>query len=450
MPEIEPVIQPDVIPPSTRLQGHHSPRKIILLGLLVIAFFSSLISLWVALAPLHGAAQAPGVVVVDSKRKTIQHLEGGIIQQILVNEGDLVEAGQPVIILESDQTRATVTMLEGQIDVETATMARLKAEKEGLSSIQFPESLTSRAGNPAVAEIIQTETKLFQARLDAFNSQIELLQNQIKQLNAEMKGNTEQLASNGKEIAAIDEQLSANRELLKEGYVTRTMVLDLQRLHAEKTGLRSQLRASIAKGKERELECKLKMTSLKSIRLQEAANDLRNSQSKRFELLDRAKIPKDILDRQIIRAPITGRVVDLKVTTVGGIIASRDPLLDVVPLDDRLIVETKVGVDDISEIQTGQTTEITFTAFKPSTTPTIMGKVTYIAADRLAVKSPLGETPYYLVYVTPDPESLKAAGDLKLYPGMAAQVSIQTKARTALDYFMSPLITRIKKTFHEK
>jgi HlyD family type I secretion membrane fusion protein len=449
VPEIEPAarlaLSSPTLPPT-----HHSPKNIILLGVMVIVFFSSLISVWVALAPLHGAAMAPGVVIVDSKRKTVQHLEGGIVQQILVREGDLVEAGQPVIILESDQARATVTMYQGQIDAETAAIARSTAEKEGLPTIQFPESLTSRAGTPAVAEIIQTETKLFHARLEAFNSQIELLRNQMKQLSVETMGNSEQLACTGKEIAAIDQQLNANRELLKEGYVPRTVVLDLERVHAEKTGLRSQLRASITKGKERALECELKIASLKSTRMQEAANDVKNAQSKLFELVDRLKIPKDVLDRLVIRAPITGKVVDLKVTTVGGIISGKDPLMDVVPLDDRLIVEAKVGVDDISEIQPGQTAEITFTAFKPSTTPMIAGKVTYIAADRLLARAPMGETPYYLVYVTPDPEALKAAGDLRLYPGMSAHVGIQTKARTALDYFISPLQARIRKTFHEK
>ncbi len=427
----------------------YSPWKIILLGLLIIIFFSGLTSVWVAIVPLHGAAQAPGVVVVNSKRKTIQHLEGGIIKEILVHEGDLVEMGQPLIVLDSDQTSATVGMYEFQIYAETAAIERLRAEKEDLPSIQFPISLTSRADLPEVAEIMQTETKIFNARLDAFNSQIDLFRNQINQVNEEKIGNSQQLISIKKELAVINEQLNANRELLKEGFVTRTVVLDLERMHAEKTGVKSQLRAAIAKAKERELEFNLKMVSLKSEHIQETTNELKNSLAKRFELADRLKIPRDILDRQIIRAPINGKVVDLKVTTVGGVIAGQDPLMDIVPLDDPLIVEAKVGVDDISEIRLDQTTEITFTAYKPSTTPTIEGKVTYIAADRLMSRAPMGETPYYLVYVTPDSESLKAAGNMSLYPGMAAHVSIQTKARTALDYFLGPLKTRIRMTFNE-
>lgn len=460
MKETKPEIQPEIESGSRvekplnseqakQLPASYTPWKIIFVGMLIIIFFSGLTSAWVAMVPLHGAALAPGVVVVNSKRKTVQHLEGGIIQQILVREGDLVETGQPLIILDSDQTKATVGMYEFQIYAETAAIARLRSEKEGLPAILFPTSLTTRADLPEVAEIMQTESKLFKARLDAFNSQIELFRNQIKQVKEEMRGNSQQKVSIRKEIAAVDEQLNANKELFKEGYVTRTTILELERLHAEKTGIHGQLRASIARGKERELEFNLKMASLRSERMQQLTNDLKNALAKRFELEDRVKIPKNILDRQIIRAPITGKVVDLKVTTIGGIIAGQDPLMDVVPLDDSLIVEAKVGVDDISEIRLNQTTEITFTAYKPSTTPTIKGEVTYIAADRLLSRAPLGETPYYLVYVTPEAKSLKAADDMKLYPGMAAHVSIQTQARTALDYFLSPLKTRIRKTFNE-
>ncbi|MGB3210388.1 MAG: HlyD family type I secretion periplasmic adaptor subunit [Desulforhopalus sp.] len=432
------------------MPSNYSPWKIIIIGFLVIFFFSGLTSVWLSIVPLHGAALAPGVVVVNSKRKTVQHLEGGIIREIMVREGELVVEGQPLIVLDSDQTRATVAMYEFQIFAKTAVIARLRAEKDGLPAIQFPASLTEKVELPEVAEVMETEIKLFNARLDAFNSQIELFHNQIKQVNEEKKGNIQQLSSIKKEIAAISEQLSANRELLAEGYVTKTVVLELERLHAEKTGLQSQLSASIAHGKQRELEFQLKIISLKSERIQETTNELKNSIEKRFELRDRLKIPKDILDRQIIRAPITGKVVDLKVTTVGGTIAGQDSLMDIVPVDDSLIVEAKVGVDDISEIQLDQTTEITFTAYKASTTPTIKGKVTYIAADRLLSRAPLGETPYYLVYVTPDAHSLKAAGNMSLYPGMAAHVSIQTKARTALDYFLSPLKLRIRKTFNEQ
>lgn len=449
MSDTSKIVQPGTLP-AVRLPARYSPWKIIALGLMIIIFFSGLSSLWVALVPLHGAAQAPGVVIVDSKRKTVQHLEGGIVREILVREGDLVETGQPLIVLDSDQTRATVTMYELQIDAESAAIARLTAEKEGSGVVEFPPSLTVRADIPEVAEIIHTEKKLFQARSAAFKGQIDLLENQITQVKQEKIGNSEQMRSIEREIAAINEQLSANRELFREGFVTRTAVLDLERLQAEKTGIRSQLRAAIAKGKEQELEYGLKIANLNSQRVQETTSDLKIALAKRLELTDRLKIPRDILDRQIIRAPITGKVVDLKVTTIGGVIAGQDPLMDLVPLDDRLIVEAKVGVDDISEIRRGQTTEITFTAYKPSTTPTIEGKVTYIAADRLISRAALGETPYYLVYVTPDSQSLEAAGDMTLYPGMAAHVSIRTKARTALDYFLSPLKGRIRLTFHEK
>lgn len=428
-----------------------SSRKVILAGVAVVVVFGAFFVAWGLLASLHGAVQAQGTVMVDTHRKTVQHLEGGIINSILVREGDRVVAGQPLIILADLQAKATVELLSGQIDNELAAMARLEAEKNGLPRINFPQTLLSRRATPSVAEVIQAEEKLFKARQESFNTQLDVLRNQIGQVREEIKGLLVQQEENAREMRAIDEQLASHKELLKQGYVTRTSVLDIERMHAEKSGVRAQIAAAIARSNERSSELQLKIAWAQNDRTQQAADEIKKSQARRMEYEDRVKSPRDTLSRMVVRAPISGRVVDLKVTTVGGVISGREPLMDVVPENDRLIVEAHIGVDDIADVAMGQKADMTLTAFKSSTTPPVIGTVTHIGADRLTMKAGNGgEIPYYQVHLEIDPASLKNAGVASLQPGMSAAVQIRTRPRTAVDYLLSPLILRSRKAFHDK
>lgn len=431
-------------------QKRHNPRTIIFAGLGIIGLFFGAFALWSTLTPLHGAVQSMADVIFDSRRKTVQHLEGGIVKQILVKEGDTVKAGQPVIILADEQIRPIVEMMEGQSVAETAALARLEAEKGDQATITFPPALLSRANDPTVARVMQTETRLFNAKRDSFKSQIDITKSQIQQVQEETRGLQEQLISKKKEIASIAEQLLANRELLKDGYVTKTIILDLERAHARESGELEGLVAAIARNKQRLSEYEMRILGLKSARIQEAASEAKLSTAKRLELEERIRPSKNSLDRQVIRAPVSGRVVDLKVTTTGGVIAGKEPLMDIVPQSDQLILEARIGVNDINDVKIGQKADVTLTAYKASSTPTVKAKVTYIAADRQVNRTAQGDMPYYTVRLEVDPQSMKDAGDLRLYPGMMAQVSIQTHPRTAFDYFIGPLTQRMGKAFHEK
>lgn len=428
----------------------HSPRRIILAGIAIIVFFVGGFLLWSFIAPLEAAVHAQGEIIFDTKRKTVQHLEGGIVKQILVREGDAVTAGQPLILLADDQVRPTVDLLESQSLTETAAIARLDAEKNEQLSIAFPPTLTSRANDPAVARIIQTETRLFQARRDAFTSQLAILKTQRQQLKEELTGLEERLVSKKREVALLTEQLAFNRELLKDGYVTRTVVMDIERFLAERTGERDTLIASMAGNRQRLAEIDSREISLKSTRIQDAVNEMKAATVKRLELEERVRPAQNALERQVIRAPIAGRIVDLRVTTVGGVISGKEPLMDIAPTSDHLILEAKIGVNDIHDVRTGQIAEVNLTAFKTSTTPPVEATVTQISADRLTTRTVQGEMPYYSVQLEIDQASLKRAGDLQLYPGMAAQVAITTKARTAFDYFIGPFTDRMGRAFHEK
>ena len=439
----------DIVIPS--LPPEADSRRVLLAAVAIVVVFCGIFTAWGMIAPMYGAVHAQGTITVDSHRKTVQHLDGGIIQQILVREGDKVKEGQPLLILTSEQTRSYVDLYAGQVEQELAAMARLSAERNDAGSIAFPAQLTARRSDPTVAEVMNAEEKLFRARLEAYHSQVGIMRNQIDQIREEMKGVVKQQEENARELNVLEQQIASHRELIKNQYVTKTSLLELERVYAERAGNRARLAASLAEDGERVSELELKIANLKASRIQEAADELKKSQNRRHESEERQKAPSDTLKRLVVRAPITGTIVDLKVTTIGGVIAGREPLMDIVPENDRLIVEARLAVDDITDISLGQTADVMLTAYKASTTPPVAAKVIYIGADRLTAKGPTGaEFPYYPVHLEIDRNALKKAGVVQLQPGMSANVQIRTKARTAWDYLLSPLMQRYRKALREK
>ena len=428
----------------------HSPTLTILTGLGLLVLFFGGFALWSFLAPLNASVHAPGDITFDTKRKTVQHLEGGIVKQILVREGDKVTAGQPLIILQDEQVRPTVDLLEGQNLSEIASTARLESEKNELDGIKFPTSITSKAHDPSIARVMQSETKLFNARRESFQSQVSVVRSQMIQTREEIQGLRQQLGEKKRELQAIAEQLASNRELQKDGYVTRSSVLDLERMQAERSASLNAVSAAVSSNTEKLAELELRIAGLKSSRMQDAVNEQKQSAVKRLELEERIRPSRNALERGVIRAPVSGRVVDLKVSTVGGVIAGKEALMDIVPETDHLVLEAKIQVNDIHDVRPGLPADVTLTAFKASSTPQVKATVTYVSADRLTTRTAQGDSPYYAVRLELDPKSLKEAGNLQLYPGMAAQVSITTAPRTALDYFLGPLTQRMGRAFHEK
>lgn len=410
-----------------------SSMPAILTGLAVLIIFISSIVLWMVYVPLKNVVNVPGEVVFKNKRQPVQHLEGGIVKSILVRDGDMVQTGQPLIVLESKQILPVVNMIHEQNLAEIAQMARVEAESKDLKTIQFPRSLTSRSGDASISRIIQAETKLFNARLEASQHQIELLRLQISQLKESSKGSQERLATKNQEIEFIKEQLAGNQSLQKEGYVTKNAVTDQQRLLLEKTGERDLLAATIASEKQRLVEMEQRILAFKADRVQGAITEMKQSGLRRIDLEERIRPMRDTLDRQVIRAPVTGKVVGLKVTTVGGIVMSREPLMEIAPTGDNLILEGKIKLEDISKVSIGQAATATISGFDSRTTPILTAHVTYISDDRLIVNSSQGQQANYIAYLELDPESLKLLGDLKLMPGMSVQLAIATKPRSPFD-----------------
>lgn len=440
-----------VVSPADEGPPSISTDSTIKFGVAVIGFFVLGVVLWSVFISMSAAISAPGEVVFQGKRQSVQHLEGGIVKTIYVKDGDLVKVGQPLIELEQSQVQPIVQMLEQQDAAEIAQAARLEAESRGLPSIVFPPSLTNHAKDPEISRIMQNETRLFAARRSAHGNQVQLIRLQIAQIRETIKGLEESLMSKKQEVATIREQLAANQALQQDGYVSRSMILDIQRQLSEKIGQRDTMSASLASERQRIHELEQRIASLNSERIQVTMNELKQSVSRRLDLQERIRPVKDTLERQIIKSPVMGKVVGLKVATVGGVIMPRETLMEIAPLSDQLVVEAKIKIEDINEVKVGQKAEVRITGLDMRTIPPLVAEVTYISADRIVpVPSQGQQQPYYGATLKLDEEFMKKFHDVKLIPGMSAHVSIAAKPRTAYSYIVEPFFASVRKAVHAK
>lgn len=419
----------------------------ITLGLGVIAVFFGGFLGWAAWAPLGSAAIAPGVVSVESNRKTIQHLEGGIIGEIRVRDGDQVKPGQILIVLDETQPRAALDLVRVRQLAARAVKARLIAERDDRKGITFPDDLEARRKDPKVREIIDAQINIFEARRKAHTGQVAILRQQIKQLSEEINGLQGQIKSEKRQLALISDEITDISDLVKEGIIPRPRLRALQRNAAEIEGTLSQNRSRIAQAKQTIAETKLKINELTTAKINQAAQELRDVQAELFDLEERERAAEDVLRRTVIRAPLKGTVVNLQVHTPGGVVAPGAPLLDIVPSEDRLIIEARVNPSDIDVVQVGLPAQTTFTAFSRRQTQPVDGVVTAVSADHLADKR-TGET-YYLARVEVKDDLEKKIGGAALYPGMQAEVMIITGEQTALEYFLKPITASLNRAFRE-
>ncbi|MGH8681660.1 MAG: HlyD family type I secretion periplasmic adaptor subunit [Burkholderiales bacterium] len=439
--------QTERVPRALDVDRVENPRPLIWAGLAGVLFLGLALAAWMWLAPLGGAAIAPGVVKVDMNRKTVQHQEGGLVSEILVRDGVKVKAGQPLIVLKDIRVDASNELVQTQLDAETAKASRLTAEQTWAVMVSFPKVLTAREADPRVAELLRHETTLFRTRRDAFNSQVALIRAQIRETEGEIRARQEQLQADRTAIRLQREELEANEALLGQGYVTKTRLLALQRGVAELESRRGENESELARARQKVAELELRAETLRSTFMQEAAAELRQTTAQMFDLRERVRPAQDAEQRQRITAPIDGEVVDLRFTTVGAVIGPRDPILDIVPENPDLIVEGHVRPEDISFVHHGAAADVRLTAFRQRITPTVTGKVTHISADRFTDK--VTNTPYYVAHVRVTPEALREAGNLQLQAGMPAEVFIQTTPRTALQYLLDPITGFLQRSMRE-
>lgn len=408
---------------------------------IVGVFLTGLIG-WAAVAPLESAVIAPGVVSVDGYRKTVQHLEGGIVGEILVREGDRVEAGQIVLRLDDTTPRASLELLRGRWMVASALEARLEAEREGRKKISFSEVLTAQRDNPKTRQILEGQRNIFQARHEALRSQTAILEQRIAEYGSEIVGIEGQIQAEVARLALVREELADVRTLYDKGYARKPKLLQLQRRAAEIEGSRNLHQAQIARARQSIGETRMRAADLQTSRLNQVVEEQRKVQAELYDLNERVRAAEDVLARTEVRAPLSGTVVDLRVYTAGGVISSGAPLLDIVPRDGRLVVEAKVDPKDIDVVREGLDAQIRFTAFNQRHRAPAEARLMSVSADLLTDEA--SGRSYYLAQI-----ELVETTETELRPGMQAEVMIVTGARSALDYLLEPLVLSLNRAFRE-
>lgn len=427
-----------------------SSRNVIIVGLVLVILFFGGLGGWTATARLQGAVIAPGEIIVEAYRKQVQHLDGGIVKEILVREGDRVDKGQVLIRLDGEMVRATRDLYRGQMDALQARQGRLLAEKNHQKKITWPESLLQRRDILEVKENLETEEMIFYSRLAAKESQRSLYRAQIRQLKSQMSGQKNQLQSVQKTIDSLLEEIEAKTALLREKYLDRTQIMELERSLNSNRARRDELETQIILDQEKIEELALKIEDLEIQYTREAASELGEVRQAILELRERLRPAEDACRRLEITAPKQGVVVNLNVRTEGGVIKGGEPLMEIVPKDSGLIVSARVAPDKIDDVKTNDKASVTLSAFPTRYTPRVDGVVTYVSADRIEPRQQ-HIPPYYLVYIELDLQSLRdAIGDVgRLTPGMPAEAYIQTEKRTVLSYLLTPLTESMSRSFRE-
>jgi HlyD family secretion protein len=415
--------------------------------LLVFAALAVGVGGWAGTTELSGALIAPGSIVVDSNVKKVQHPTGGVVGELRVRDGDRVKAGDIVVRLDQTITRANLAIVTKGLAELAARKARLASERDGSDAIDFPDQLRSREGDPEVVQIMEGERKLFELRRSARLGQKAQLRQQSGQLLEEIVGLTAQQQAKKREIALINRELEGVRDLFKRNLVQINRLTLLEREATRLDGEEAQLMAAVAQARGKIAETELKIIQIDQDLSSEVAKEMREIDAKIGEFVERKLQAEDQLQRVEIRAPQDGTVFQLAVHTVGGVIATGEPIMLIVPEADSLSVEAKVNPQDIEQVKLGQRTVLRFSAFNAATTPEINGQVSRISAD-VSSDQRTGQS-FYTIRIAINPDELSQLGS-KLVPGMPVECFIQTGERTVISYLLKPFRDQLKRTFRER
>lgn len=428
--------------PGSLMASVASPVR---LGYLIILVFVVGFGLWAGLAPLASGAVASGVISPNSSRRVVQHLEGGIIRDLKVRDGSVVKAGDALVILEPIQPQSAHDLLLAELQALEARKARLLAERSGAAQITFSEVLTISA---ALGPAAQSQKEIFEARMKARAAQIGVQRQRIAQLRAEIDGHEAQIRSVLQQIALIDEEVEGKEKLLTQGLIPKPEALRLRRAQSELAARKSEFDAAIAKSRQQIAETELLIASGDAARLDEVAGELDKVNTELAEKTNRLRASDDILKRTTITAPVDGTVINLRFKTVGGVLQRGEPVLEIVPKDDELVVEARVQPNDIRLVHPGQQAQVHLSAYSMRILPRIKGVVRFASADR--VTDTHGNQSYFVAKVEIDRADLAArAPGIELLPGMPAEVIFVNENRTLLQFLLSPLTDILRRGMNE-
>ncbi len=435
------------IDPAVPRPAPANVRRPIVAGLAVLAVAFGGFGTWAATAPLDSAVIAPGVLAVESKRKTVQHLEGGIVKEILVEEGERVEKGAVLVRLDGTQAAAAQAAAEARLAAARAREARLLAERDGKTAVALPADLR-RSTDPRVREAIADERRQFEERRRGLDGQVAILEQRIQQLQAEIDGHEAQRSSRQRQADSLRGEIAGLRKLLKDGFVPRNRILALERELAALEGDQGFEAAGVARSRENIAEARLEMIQTRQRFQEQVVAELNETRERIDALRTEATAASDIARRLDITAPVGGVVQELRVFTEGGVIPTGGQLMDIVPDDENLVVESRVAPSDVAAVMVGQSAEVRFPALERARTPRIDGLVAVISPDRLT--DPRTHQPYYLARVEIPAEERAKLGEQRLQAGMPAEVIIRLGERTAMDYLVKPIQDSFSRALTER
>ena len=415
------------------------PRRV---GLTVFILVFVVFGGWAAIAPLDGAAYAPGQVTVKTYKKTVQHLEGGLVGSILAQNGDVVKAGEALLEMDDTQPLAQLEIANSQLVALQAREARLLAERDELTSVAFPASLSGANATEEVA----SQTSIFGARKASREGSIEVLQQRIGQLESKLVGLAALKDSKIALAASFADELEDTRSLLDEGFSDKARLRSVERNLASYQGEAADLSATIASTEVQIGETRLQILQLNREFQNEVVSELGEVQTRLKDSQERSTALQDIVSRTTVRAPVAGVINGMQVHTEGGVIGPGTIIAEIVPLTEELILEVQVSPLDIDRVYDGQEAMIRFSSFG-NRTPTIFGSLLSLSAD--AIQDPNTGMTYYLARIEVSPEGMADLGDLELLPGMPAEVFIATGSRTLMQYLFKPFSNAMARSFIE-
>jgi HlyD family type I secretion membrane fusion protein len=429
-------------------QKKFSPAPYIVAGYVTLLLTFGVFGTWAATAPLASAVVAPGTVSVESNRKTIQHLEGGIVSEIVAKEGEIVKPGDVVLKLDPTQAQSSYSLQKNRLDVLLVTQARLEAESASDSSISLPQALVD-SRDTAVTQAIKLQRTIFDDRRRTRDGQIAILNDRIKLLGQAVDGLEQQRVAIDDQTSSLDEEIKRLTKGANSGVVATNQLASVTRAKFDMQGNHGQIVSEIAKLQQTISETKLQIVQVNQEYVERAGNELRDIRDQISETSEHVDVARDVLDRTVVRAPVYGMLQNIRVHTIGGVIRPAEPVMDIIPLGDDLIVTAKIRPIDIDSVHVGLDAEVRFSSFSARTTPAIFGKVTVLSKDVIE-PTQAGQEPYYEARIQVDKKTIPMDLRGRLLPGMPADVIIATGERTLVRYLVKPLIDTFHRSMREK
>ena len=418
------------------------------LGFAAIAVVFGVLGTWSAFAPLDRAAIAQGQIAVVGSHKAVQHLEGGIVREILVHETQAVKEGDVLFRLQPVQALAGAEALRKQLDVAQATEARLVAEQNGAPAIAFPAALAARRSVPETAIALRDQERQFSERRRSLDNETGILKAGIEEKTQDIAGRTLQRATLTSQLASYNQEISGLTDLTAKGYYPRNKLLGIQRERDRLQGELAMTESGIARLNKSIDESRLQIQGVRQKLDTEIAQQLGETRARLSDIREKLTVAEDVLARVEVKAQRDGIVHDLKIHTVGAVVKPGETLAEIVPVADGLVVQAKVSPLDIESVAVGQKAEVRFANFSARETPIILGRVESVSPDSLTDE--LTRAPYFSAKVVIDQSTLPPDVARRIGPGMTADVLITTGERTVLAYLCAPLFNTLAKAFREK